>query len=638
MDSGATCTGSETACQTATSTNGLCVSGACGACTPTTDDANCASAYGSGYACVGGACVTGCNTDAECPIGQICGVATANQCGACTTDTQCQTDTTYGAGDICVNGACAPGNCHSDTDCPTGQICGVTTPNTCGGCTSDLQCQQDATYGAGDMCDTLTTPGTCVANRCGPGSMNGNLDKACTNNPGDFCCAGGALADTCTPGNCCVSTDCAANFSCIGHTCTQCSAATGNIFYVDPVNGKSSGATGNVSCAFKSITAALTFIGGNAAAGTLIEVVSNDPSTNETFPLTIPQNVTVETVTTASSPVTISVAAGKIGFALASPNSGLTNLIIDGSSNTAASGIAVYGGSATATTVVQKTTVQNFLGAGILVGTRGKAATAGAVTLGPALDVTGNGTTKAVAPGIWISSGTATITGSAATGTAGHTSIHGNTQHGVFVTGTGSVQINPGSVGMSASAAGQAYVDLDGNNVAGLYIVQTPGNTPPPTNVVQGVEIMGTVAGNGIHVQGGSSLTLRGSFVVGNKDNGVDITPYGTGATANVSLAGIDLGTSAVVPGLNTLQGNGGSVPNNGTTGVCLAIPAGTATTGQTLNAAGNIWGGIDCATGTGTVSHTGGCAAGSGTDIGGIGGTGSANKNTASVSSCTLQ
>ena len=51
----------------------------------------------------------------------------------------------------------------------------------------------------------------------------------------DFCCGG-----LCTAGNCCVDADCAANpsfgpiYRCVNNSCTGCSAATGNKYFVDP--------------------------------------------------------------------------------------------------------------------------------------------------------------------------------------------------------------------------------------------------------------------------------------------------------------------------------------------------------------------------------------------------------------------
>ena len=42
------------------------------------------------------------------------------------------------------------GNCHdTSTDCPAGQVCGVTTAHTCGACGVDSHCTGDTRYGAG---------------------------------------------------------------------------------------------------------------------------------------------------------------------------------------------------------------------------------------------------------------------------------------------------------------------------------------------------------------------------------------------------------------------------------------------------------------------------------------------------------
>ena len=119
-------------------------------------------------------------------------------------------------------GSCVPGNCHSDANCTAGEICGVTTANTCGTCTADTQCQTDPNYGSGTICNTANgqgTSGQCVSATCA------NPDHACTANPSDFCCASGGIADTCTPGDCCVSADCAGNATgsvCVNNQCAPC--------------------------------------------------------------------------------------------------------------------------------------------------------------------------------------------------------------------------------------------------------------------------------------------------------------------------------------------------------------------------------------------------------------------------------
>ena len=127
-----------------------------------------------------------------------------------------------------------------------------------------------------------------------------------------------------------------------------------------------------------------------------------------------------------------------------------------------------------------------------------------------------------------------------------------------------------------------------------------------------------------------SHLTLRNSYVGGNHVSGVAIVAFGAGATANSDMSGIDLGTSSS-QGYNVLQD---ATDLNRSAGVCIGVAA----SGQTLSAVGDLWGGVNCSTGGsgGALTHTAGCGATSGVDLGGIG-TG-ANANTAAVSSCTLQ
>src|SRR5204862_5457966 len=103
--------------------------------------------------CLGGACTAGdCTTTADCPTGQLCGVAMANTCGACATDAQCTADPGYGSGFICFQGICQKGDCHgTSADCTgskSGLVCGSVAANRCDVCASDTQCQADATYGS----------------------------------------------------------------------------------------------------------------------------------------------------------------------------------------------------------------------------------------------------------------------------------------------------------------------------------------------------------------------------------------------------------------------------------------------------------------------------------------------------------
>jgi len=192
-----------------------------------------------------GACTAGeCHdSSADCSSGQLCGIGQPSTCGACAADGQCTADPVYGAGNICFQGICQAGNCHgTSADCSgsnAGLICGAASSNSCGSCATDAQCQADATYGSSTICHTAggTGAGTCVTAMC-------STSGACLANGEDFCCGG-----LCTPGNCCSNSDCGSGKACVNNTCTGCSAATGNKYFVDPVNGNDVTATGSGTAA-----------------------------------------------------------------------------------------------------------------------------------------------------------------------------------------------------------------------------------------------------------------------------------------------------------------------------------------------------------------------------------------------------
>jgi len=589
-----------------------------------------ADAEASAPVCTAGSACTEPTTQAK----EVC-TGDAGACVNCTDQTDdpaCQG--AYGGGYICAGGACVPGNCHNSQNTAggctagmAGQICGVSQPNTCGDCITDAQCQNDPYYStafgaAGAMCNTTTH--RCVTAACAMANQSCAMAPNTNGNGADECC--GAVNATCVPGECCTGSQCGGGMTCVNHTCTACLSATGNQFYVDPSGGTDNAHTGSQTCPFKTITKALQFIG-TANPGTQVLVLDSGPvSAGETFPIIVPTNVTIMTASGQTGPAVIAPAANKVGFVLNAPLSGLSNLTIDGAANNALSGIAIYGGSALGTTVVQSVTVTGTVGPGVGVGTLNGQTTAGMATIGPGVVVTKSGTTANPEPGILVTSGNVIITGSAAVGAAGHTSINNNTQHGITVTGTGFVTITGNST--AATAVGQAYVDGNNNVVAGLFVAQTPALvTALQTNVVTGLEVTGTSAGNGIRIAGGSYVKLRNSFVLGNAQSGLVIPP---GPGGNTILANIDVGT-ALSPGRNTLQGPLSNLTNP-VAGVCLAIVK----AGQTLSAAGNIFGvNKDCVTNVGAVLTSGG-ACQNGVDIGGVGGPG--NANTATVTTCTLQ
>ena len=395
--------------------NGLCASGVCAACTDPTSDTACSAAYGDGGA----------------------------------------------SGYICSAGSCVPGNCRTDADCHGG-ICGLVTAGFCTGCTTDAQCQSDSSYGAVSICDTASQK--CVLSACT------TVGAACSNS-GDVCCPG-ANGNACVPGNCCSDTQCSgAKPACntTTNTCAACDALGASATYVvvDPINGKdvagkgSGTVGGNVedgACAFRTITFAL----GNLGGATDVRVVPTGPvgtATNgEQFPITVPAGVTIEGF---GGPVTVNeVATGDgsvtgVAFTLATAGSTLSNLIIDGGMG-GIHGVRATTGSTVATNLVN-VEVRNFAAAGIRVELSGK------LTIGSGTNAHNNGTTTTELCGLHVTGqAQATITGGAVP-----IQFNQNAQHGILVDGNGSVTIT-GTPGSGTSGS----VVANGNMVDGIEITQ----------------------------------------------------------------------------------------------------------------------------------------------------------------------
>ncbi|HVW29136.1 MAG TPA: hypothetical protein VHC69_27410 [Polyangiaceae bacterium] len=580
------CGADNTACTLSGNVDGFCRGDVCTACAGAADNASCSAAYGngSGYVCVSGNCVAGnCISTSDCASGGICGIAVADECGKCTTDQSCVT--AYGSGYICTAaGACVQGDCHTDGDCTTGQICGVAKANNCGKCTTDTECKNDTNYGASFICNTAT--GACVAGTC---TQDG---KSCSANGSDFCCGG-----SCVDGDCCVAADCASmgnNFACIGHACTLCAQATGNTYYVDPLNGSDTIGTGtsaSPACAFKTITRALTVIGAAPNPNTKVLVASTaslGTASGETFPIVIPANVAIGPATT---PATVLVPSGLSGFSLAHPSSGLSGLVVDGQNHAAASGVLVTAGSAL-TTVLTNITVKNMASDGIRVsGT-------GVLTIGPGVSSTGNGVAggNATADGLRLNDQAQVIIAAPSGGAASH--FDSNSAHGIFVTGNGSVTVTG-----APSTNGAGTVTANSNVLAGVWIEQTPAANPA-TNSITGL-VAWANQGNGIRAVGGSALTLRSSYVLANATNGVLVSTYNTNGTTSNDVSHMDFGSSSSA-GANVLQASLGQNPNGGA-GICLNVARNA---GATLKARGNIFSGPrDCSkSNAGTLTRNATC------------------------------
>lgn len=158
----------------------------------------------------------------------LCKSGSCLPCITSTNDVACKT--AYGGGTasyLCLAGVCAPGECRTDSNCTTvgkpGRICGLATPNVCGACTTDAQCKGAIGYGAATICSLLS--GQCVLGACGVATTAGTTTSPNTMcsaaNASDVCCgASGATPGACIAGNCCTTAQCTGSKICISHVCT----------------------------------------------------------------------------------------------------------------------------------------------------------------------------------------------------------------------------------------------------------------------------------------------------------------------------------------------------------------------------------------------------------------------------------
>jgi hypothetical protein len=521
-----------------------------------------------------------------CDFGVKDGLCKSNACAACvdvTDDAACTA--AYGTASnpyICLQGGCVPGNCRVNADCasPAGSICGLSKANTCAKCASDAQCATN--YGAGFICTTNgASAGACVAGTCAGGD-----DTMCTANTADVCCGGACSAGECCPGaagdtlcknklgNSAVCTS--------GHSCSTCQTVAGKDYLVDPVNGSDTGSTGSstpsASCAFKTITRALQFIGPGAVSGTTITIVGGATAgaavvvkTGETFPVVVPANVTI----IGKDFVTVEPPAATSGFLLGAPNSGLKHLTLDGSGHTAQSGVGVQAGSTDTTSLVD-VDVRNFLGDGIVVA-------GGVLTIGSGVTSNSNGTTQQRANGLHVANRMGVGGSVFISLPTDQVAFNDNAASGITVDGLSSVSLSgvPGALGAGTIVA-------NGNQQNGIVINQS--GATPNLNLIAGVVAWANLGGYGISIVGGSNVRVRNSVFLSNNNAGALLQPVGT----NADVSKIDLGTMAS-PGKNTFQASLGNGPNLGG-GICMTFAANA---GAQLDAMGNNFAGRDCSTAT---------------------------------------
>jgi hypothetical protein len=315
----------------------------------------------------------------------------------------------------------------------------------------------------------------------------------------------------------------------------------------------------------------------------------------------------------------IKVPTGNYGFALAAPNSRLSQMIIepaDTSSDPAKSNYAirVFQGS-TSTTVIDHITARSPRFEGIRVERAGTGAVSGVLTINGGVTVTAAGTVA----GLHVfANGRATITGGAGPDVV---RFLNNGAWGIVVQERGSIAINGSATYPVAAGADEGTVIVKGNASGGIGIVQcisdltkytnttTPGGPAlaagtgncgatlagladvAPLNTLDGVAIWNHTSGtvNGLLVAAGSQVKLRNSVILGNARAGVTVNngpSVASGDTYTVfDLSSIDLG-KAGDPGRNRLQVAWGTgAPVNGGAGIQVAISNNRA---QTLSARGN--------------------------------------------------
>ncbi|MHB1845530.1 MAG: beta strand repeat-containing protein [Deltaproteobacteria bacterium] len=521
--------------------------------------------------------------------------------------------------------------------CQSDQLCGSVDGGTAGAlaaCECNNQCSGsnaciDTTHTATCTADTngcliLGTATACASPKtCQPGASPADT-CACppvsnTVTPGNGCQTAGATAcdstgniDTCTATNGCnlwaATTTCSGGYTCIGTGTLSCGCpdnGTNATVYVDPVNGNDgtfsngsvtetpTGVQTPAACRFKTLAHSFGVVasGGKVIATGFSSSQVQFTQPNETFPITVPANVTL---TTSDSPLTTTnyaivfnngTAANAVLLSSGSTLSGFA--VTDNGGNAAASMIACSSGSVTLDTDVVNG-LNNVTGGGAPMAT-GVAddgtcsLTATGVTVenfgieGVALNATTDAgtpsittTNGAVGPndtdGLRVNAGTATLTGThfdgngvtnnvssgvtVETGTLTATSItaSNNKGSGIFIDAattsasvTGATASGNGYDGLLLrSNSTLATVTANGNGHDGLEIA---AGTVTDTSGVYGA----TGAGNAVdgialtETATPLSFTGNGTSASGNAGNGINLIAGNGAVAATVGLHGVTL-------------------------------------------------------------------------------------------------
>jgi hypothetical protein len=536
-------------------------------------------------------------------------------------------DTGSGQDSAETDGGPGSDSAATDGDADSGPIDSAVIEGGDGAPDSDGASDGGADADAGSVCTALNYDTACVNPSTGANDFctGAAACNACTDTTDDFFCRGAyggghiCVDGGCVPGNCHTSANCSGGTrACVGNTCAACDAPNGAMVVVDPVNGvdsanRGSGAAGGGTaagiCAFKTIGYAVGHLGGATVVNVLPTGTVSVATNGEAFPIVVPANVTIKgsggTVTVRD----VATNSGGVAFNLASSGSSLSNLLINGGT-TGVHGVVVATGAASTIGGVE---VTGFAAAGVRA--EGGALT---ITAGTNIHDNGQGTSGELSGLHVLNDAQVTITG-----TGAPIQFNNNGQNGILVDGTGAAKLTVTGTPSSATAG---TVVANNNGIDGVEIAQT-GASPSLVTLTGLVATSNTQ--DGLRVFGGSNVRVRGSMLLGNAQDGVNVatSPGAAPAPKPDDVSEIDLGTNTTTnAGNNVFQSS--STPN-GFAGVCLNI---TRDLNQTLNAQGNTWieagdaGGasIDCASVAGTLTEATAVApsrpCAGGVDIGGTG------------------
>jgi hypothetical protein len=413
-------------------------------------------------------------------------------------------------GSICTRGECHPGSCFpGNQDCATdGGICVAWV---CNPCSQDWQCAAEYPD-SGRVCLNHA----CVASAC-------DVAASACDDAGHVCCpsSGDSGALACVSGDCCGGEACVNHFEVADGCAPVQPNACGSIdYFVAADGGSDEGGTGSPSCPFQTITHALAYVG-SPSLPTEISVLGGSTAP-ERRPMMIPRNVMI-----LGPGVVIPLVWDKyndvsVDLVLAYPSSGLAYFSLPSKTGVTATG-----------SIDRSTVVHHVLWGGAAFGVASSGPNGG-ITLGPGFQGQ-DGTLDISAGSVLLLGGSAGDQTTLGTGVAADI--------GIKVHGWGSIDIEGGDGGVLAS---------------GVYIFQVPSDRPYP-NTIRGLRSSTgpwAVQAPGIHVYGGSSLTLRDSWVTSCAGPGVEIDERPNSSTVPY-VGAIDLGSDAS-PGNNTFQDNSG--------------------------------------------------------------------------------